>query len=153
MIREPKQGKGIPCAYFITNKKTAVVYEGIIFLILLKIIKRNILEFFKSLISQISWKPKVIICDFEMAIWNAISITFPTAQIWGCYFHLQQALLRWLKKEKLTKYSKVIHESFMNLAKQCETQQEFDKELALLKRKLTGATKLLQYLVLVFKSC
>lgn len=95
-----------------------------------------------------AWKPRVIICDFEIAIWNAISNTFASVQIWGCYFHLQQALLRWLKKEKLMKFWKIIHQSFETLAKKCETQEDFEKELDVLKKKLTGATKLLQYLVL-----
>jgi hypothetical protein len=79
----------------------------------------EVLEFLKSIVNQVAWKPTVIICNFEKALWNGILQVFPSIQIWGCYFHLQQALQRWLKKEKMMRFWKIVHQSLETLAKKC----------------------------------
>jgi len=38
--------------------------------------------------------PKTILVDFEKAVMNALTISYPNARITGCYFHLCQSVVR-----------------------------------------------------------
>lgn len=50
--------------------------------------------------------PKMVMLDFERAAINALKITFPEAQIQGCFFHLCQCIYRSIQNNGLqTNYS------------------------------------------------
>lgn len=46
--------------------------------------------------------PTKIICDFELALHQAVENAFPTANICGCYFHFTQSLWRKIQRFGLT---------------------------------------------------
>ncbi|CAG2207603.1 unnamed protein product [Mytilus edulis] len=63
---------------------------------------RHILETLKVKIRQITqhrWRPRKVICDFELALIAAVETELPRAQISGCYFHFNQSL--WRKVQNL----------------------------------------------------
>jgi len=71
-----------PCAFFLSLSKTESDYA----------------YFFESVRREIpSWKPTLVITDFETALMEAAEKE-TGAQGSGCYFHLVQSLYRWLQK-------------------------------------------------------
>lgn len=59
----------------------------------------NFLKIVKILIPNLG--PQIIKVDFEMAFIQALKTSFPDSYVSGCLFHLSQALIRKLQKEKL----------------------------------------------------
>lgn len=47
------------------------------------------------------WKPSHFKIDFELSMFKAIRIIFPSATVSGCYFHYSQAIMKNAKKYKL----------------------------------------------------
>jgi hypothetical protein len=45
-------------------------------------------------------EPESLNVDFELAVFNAAQKVWPDCEIEGCYFHLSQAILKWIKDEK-----------------------------------------------------
>lgn len=61
-------------------------------------------SFFRTLIdvTEGQWKPTAFMVDFEMAIWKSIRDTFGKETIiFGCEFHLLQAVRRYMKSMNL----------------------------------------------------
>ncbi|CAF1294685.1 unnamed protein product [Didymodactylos carnosus] len=48
-----------------------------------------------------NWHPQKIMMDFEKALINTFGSSFPSAELSGCYFHLQQSILRSLQTHGL----------------------------------------------------
>lgn len=46
-------------------------------------------------------RPKQVVCDFELALINAVRDWFPGAKIIGCHFHFKQACQRKMKKYRI----------------------------------------------------
>lgn len=78
----------VPCAYSLITSKNEYMY----------------LTVFHELIvlSKYNWMPKLITCDFELALINAIKHEFPETQLICCYFHLKKAIERKLTKYKIS---------------------------------------------------
>ena len=60
----------------------------------------EVLNNFKALLPR-TFLPSDVITDFEPALQNALSETYPTARLTGCFFHLKQAMIKRIKKENL----------------------------------------------------
>ena len=43
---------------------------------------------------QVSLEPQIVLSDFELAIKQAVELSFPTTDFRGCYYHFSQALMR-----------------------------------------------------------
>ena len=43
-------------------------------------------------------QPETVVCDFELALIDAVHVQFPASDVVGCYFHFKQACRRKLKK-------------------------------------------------------
>ena len=43
---------------------------------------------------QVSLEPQIVLSDFELAIKQAVELSFPTTDFRGCYYHFSQALIR-----------------------------------------------------------
>ncbi len=48
----------------------------------------------KALAMGLSLDPSVVVSDFELAMVQAATMNFPSAQHRGCYYHLMQAIWR-----------------------------------------------------------
>ncbi len=55
-------------------------------------LKPTYLEFFREV--KMLGNPKTIIVDFEVGAIEALTTTFPNSKIRGCWFHLNQSILR-----------------------------------------------------------
>lgn len=54
------------------------------------------------MLMEYNWMPSIITTDFEQALISSIKQEFPESKIYGCYFHLKQAINKKLKKYKIT---------------------------------------------------
>ncbi|CAF4467107.1 unnamed protein product, partial [Didymodactylos carnosus] len=79
----------IPAVFGLLRRKNAVTYQRLI---------NNIVEFAPA------WCPQNIVLDFEKAVMNVFSTSFPQASLSGCYFHLRQSIHRQLQAQGLQKY-------------------------------------------------
>ncbi|CAF1156291.1 unnamed protein product [Rotaria sordida] len=50
-----------------------------------------------------AWNPQNLMIDFEKAVMNVFSTSFPQASLSGCYFHLRQSIHRQLQAQGLQK--------------------------------------------------
>ncbi|KAL8610870.1 hypothetical protein ACOMHN_056725 [Nucella lapillus] len=58
---------------------------------------RRIFQVLKRTVRHLThhhWRPRIIVCDFEIALWGAVQMEFPTAALSGCYFHWTKSLWR-----------------------------------------------------------
>jgi len=78
-----RAGRGVPIAFALTTRRDSAMYTK--FLSVLK----------KSTHSE--WNPEGSMSDFELAIWEGITSTFPNCFPMGCLFHMKQAVQRWMK--------------------------------------------------------
>lgn len=76
-----------PCVYILLTHKDEEMYT----------------EAFSVLASLGNFRPDTIMTDFELGLRNSLSTAFPHAHIDGCFFHLCQAILRWVTKNGLKK--------------------------------------------------
>lgn len=95
--------KMIPCVYCLTTKQDEQVY-------------RKILEHLISIakLKEITLNPQRLTCDFELAVINAFSKTFPAVHIAACFFHYSQSLWRKIQELGLcrcVRYSRSIKSS------------------------------------------
>ena len=65
----------------------------------------------------IELRPKFIMVDFELAIINALQVTFPTVTICGCLFHLSQSIYRNIQKNGLVEAYRTNDETSLSLRK------------------------------------
>ncbi|CAF1304925.1 unnamed protein product, partial [Didymodactylos carnosus] len=79
----------IPVVFGLLCRKNAVTYQRLI---------NNIVEFAPA------WCPQNIVLEFEKAVMNVFSTSFPQASLSGCYFHLRQSIHRQLQAQGLQKY-------------------------------------------------
>ncbi|KAG0439055.1 hypothetical protein DMUE_2699 [Dictyocoela muelleri] len=75
--------KRIPLVYCLCGSKSANMYSKI----------------FSVICERSNIQPESIICDFEVGLSKAISQKFPTANIYGCYFHFSQIMWRRVIKD------------------------------------------------------
>ena len=68
-----------PCIYFLLPNKTAETYT-------------RMLEILKMLHPGLN--PSTILLDFELAAINAFKNEFPLSKVSGCFFHLNQSVMR-----------------------------------------------------------
>ena len=68
-----------PCVYFLLPNKTAETYTRMI-------------QILKNM--NLAVNPSKILLDFELAAINSFQSEFPQAQVSGCFFHLNQAVIR-----------------------------------------------------------
>jgi len=80
-----KFGCGVPCAYMISKEKTSTVYKLFIETI--------------NNITHGQWRPEYCKCDFERALHLGITEALPGCIVFGCFFHLMQAIVRQIKKD------------------------------------------------------
>ena len=66
----------------ITSDKDASIYGHF-----LSVIERNTKR----------WRPAGLIADFEEVEWFGVNSVFLECVVLGCWFHLKQAIERWLK--------------------------------------------------------
>ena len=78
-----KHGKQFPVVYAFLPAKSRATYERMFTLIQ-----------DKADSMQLNFSPETMVADFELAIKQAIQLTFPTASFKGCYYHFCQALMR-----------------------------------------------------------
>jgi len=55
----------------------------------------------------LSIKPEFVMCDFELALRNAIQECFPSSKIAGCYFHYSKALWHYMASHGFTTKDKL----------------------------------------------
>ncbi|CAF3984236.1 unnamed protein product, partial [Rotaria sp. Silwood1] len=72
----------IPVVFCLLRRKNATTYQEMI---------NKILEFAPA------WNPQTIMLDFEKAVLNVLSNSFPQVSLSGCYFHLRQSIHRQLQ--------------------------------------------------------
>ena len=89
LVHVPEYNKNIPCAYIVMSGKFQSLYEMAFF---------NLKMLLKQYDSKYQ-RPKKIICDFELALRNSLTVVFDGVEVDGCYFHFCKAL--WLKSAKL----------------------------------------------------
>lgn len=77
-------GHVFPCMYVIMPDKDQQTYEQIFAVV-------------KDLIDGVA--PTTVIADFELGLQNALTSTWPNAEIRGCFFHLSQSI--WRKAQSL----------------------------------------------------
>ena len=65
-----------------------------------------VVSLMKAIYGSPTWCPKVILIDFEKALWNTFTMCFPEAQLVGCWFHFTQAISAWLKANQESKWLK-----------------------------------------------
>ena len=76
----------IPCVYVLLPDKTQVTYT----------------RMFRELINlHANLHPSTVLCDFEVAIKNALEAVFPGVTVKGCYFHLTKNIWRRIQAEGL----------------------------------------------------
>ncbi|XP_043284626.1 uncharacterized protein [Venturia canescens] len=73
-------GQHFPIAFALLSRKTEEAYVAVL---------RCVMQFLIP-----SFKPKIIITDFEAALENAVKTVFPQAELLGCRFHHSQALIK-----------------------------------------------------------
>ncbi|PIC43427.1 hypothetical protein B9Z55_004175 [Caenorhabditis nigoni] len=94
-----------PVVYALLPNKTTFSYK----FMLDELKKSNIL---------VNWNPKMLICDFEIAIRNAFESVFPTIEISGCLFHLIQNWRRSAESSKVyVDFIDGSHQEFWQLLK------------------------------------
>ena len=81
-------GQNLPMVYALLPNKTQSTY----------------VKLFQMINKSISVKPSSINIVFEKATFNAIKIVWPKCRIYGCFFHLSQAILRYVNKRWKTVY-------------------------------------------------
>jgi len=88
IVYNPKFKLYYPACYILLSHKTEEIYY-------------MALECLKQITSSlnIELKPSVVMTDFEKALRNALSKSFPKAKLSGCYFHFTKCL--WEKCSKL----------------------------------------------------
>ncbi|KAL8601833.1 hypothetical protein ACOMHN_020568 [Nucella lapillus] len=148
-------GRIIPLVHVLMVHRTAVQYRNVF-----QVIKRNVQR-----VTHHRLRPTQIICDFEVALHNAVMAEFPAARLSACYFHFCQALWRHVQTAGLTvPYEAdpemkrlirrvisvghlplaLVHLNFENLRDQRETRQ--------LMRRYSGLHQFLQYVYNTFVS-
>ena len=78
-----KNGRQFPLVYCLLPRKSRTVY-----LRALELIKQKSEDLGHTL------APVEVLTDFELAIIQAVELTFPTTEVKGCFFHFAQALSR-----------------------------------------------------------
>jgi hypothetical protein len=73
----------IPVAFCLLQRKNTTTYQQMI---------HKILEFAPS------WNPQNLMIDFEKAVMNVLSTTFPNASLTRRYFHLRRSLHQQLQQ-------------------------------------------------------
>ena len=53
------------------------------------------------------YSPQSVLCDFELAIHNAVEAVWPSTAIRGCFFHYEQAMNRKLQQHNLMEENRV----------------------------------------------
>ncbi|KAG0439341.1 hypothetical protein DMUE_2496 [Dictyocoela muelleri] len=74
--------KRIPLVYCLCGSKSEIMY----------------LKIFSVICEKGNIQPESIISDFEVGLSKDISQKFPTANIYGCYFHFSQIMWRRVSK-------------------------------------------------------
>ena len=82
VIHAVHRGHVIPAGFCLLRRKNDITYQDII---------NKIIQFART------WNPENLLMDFEKAVINAFSTTFPQASFSGCYFHLRQSIHRQLQ--------------------------------------------------------
>ena len=106
------EGVAIPCAYFLTSSKEKENYK--IFFQTIKVKTGNRLN------------PDGVLVDFEEALGDAFIEVFPSCSLWRDFFHFQQAIVKNLKKMKLSDLIEDVSLETHNLWNS-STKEEFDK--------------------------
>ncbi|KAG0441854.1 hypothetical protein DMUE_0745 [Dictyocoela muelleri] len=117
--------KIIPLVYIFMKKKNTNSYN-------------NAFSFIKGKLNN---TPKYIVIDFELAAHNSLKNNFINSEIKGCYFHLTQIIVKFLKTNKLMETYKMNHEYkkfikymiFLTFVPPNNIKNEF-KKICLLKR-------------------
>ena len=78
-----QNGHTLPCAYFLTEKKDCNLYKKLFTTL------KNVAEQMDLVLN-----PKTVVTDFEHAAMNAYKFHWPGAELKGCFFHFNQAILR-----------------------------------------------------------
>ena len=58
---------------------------------------RHMIQILKRSVMQVTgrrWVPRQAVCDFELALHQALEAEFPGIAIAGCYFHFTKALFK-----------------------------------------------------------
>ncbi|XP_066583887.1 uncharacterized protein [Prorops nasuta] len=84
---DTKPDKAIPCVWALMKQKQTADYI-------------KIFSFLKSKLQYL--QPFTFMADYEKALSNAAEIVFPGIQIYHCYFHYSQALIRKAQNMSLT---------------------------------------------------
>ncbi len=82
MIHAVHREHVIPVVFCLLQRKNMTTYQEMI---------NKILEFAPA------WNPQTIMLDFEKAVLNVLSNSFPQVSLSGCYFHLRQSIHRQLQ--------------------------------------------------------
>ncbi len=78
-----KNGKQFPLVYALLPNKSRATYARAF-----ELVKQ------KAQSLQVSLQPRITLSDFELAIKQAVELSFPTTEFRGCYYHFSQALMR-----------------------------------------------------------
>ena len=89
-------GKVLPFGMALTAGKDEEYYIE-----LLTVLQEKIVEY-----SGKYFTPEAVVCDFELAIQNAVSHLLPTSQVQSCHFHFCQSLWRKISNLRLTRLYK-----------------------------------------------
>ncbi|KAG0437618.1 hypothetical protein DMUE_3591 [Dictyocoela muelleri] len=71
-----------------------------VYIFMKKRIENSYNSIFSYLKKVYNYQPENIIADFELASFNSLRKSFLLANISGCYFHFNQIIIRYLKKNK-----------------------------------------------------
>ena len=78
-----KNGRQFPLVYALLPNKSQATYVRAF-----ELVKQ------KAHSLHVSLEPQIILSDFELAIKQAVELSFPTTDFRGCYYHFSQALMR-----------------------------------------------------------
>ena len=78
-----KNGRQFPLVYALLPNKSRATYVRAF-----ELVKQ------KAHSLYVSHEPQIILSDFELAIKQAVELSFPTTDFRGCYYHFSQALMR-----------------------------------------------------------
>ena len=78
-----KNGKQFPLVYSLLPNKSRDTYVR-----LFDVVKQKAISLHEN------FEPDIILSDFELAIKQAVELSFPVTEFRGCYYHFSQALMR-----------------------------------------------------------
>ena len=114
-VVKTNMGKGYPAFYYITDLEDNIAHTEAIAL---------------ARWACPSWRPQTIVSDCAFELVNAVEANFPEARCIWCHFHVEQALLKHLKRPSSKMPSedvrKSIHKSLRNLM-YAKDADEFEK--------------------------